>query len=552
VKKEQAKETETPKPSMSVEEEPLRSIHRMKFWAASNVPIIYITSWEEERVEGAIKKISEELGKQVICWSCTSGLTKEGRKLPQSTEDPLVALDYILQEREPTSFIFYDFHHYMKPGADIRYIRKMREVAKALRVNPHTLFIICTVLYISEDLEKDITYIDFPLPNFSEVLQLLERMIKKYGSEPGYTVELDDAQKEELAKAALGLTLDEATEAFSKSLVNDKRLTIDDQDEVLVQKVQVIKKTQVLEYSPPEESLKTVGGLELVREWLGRRREAFLEEAREYNLPAPKGILLVGMPGCGKSLCAKAISAEWRFPTLRLDMGRIFSVAGVTPEENLRKAIKTAESIAPCVFWVDEIEKGFPRSVASASDVSARLLGHFLTWMQEKTSHVFIFATANDIGNVPPELLRRGRFDELFFVDFPNPKEREAIWGVQFKRYEQDAFQKSLDEKDLKKLVQLSRGFSGAEIEQCLIDAMFGAFSDRELPRRPVEFNDLIAAIQRMKPLSQSMRDELGKMRDAAEPCAILASTYVAEEVDEFPLELGREISRGTQEETDS
>ncbi|MCK4723920.1 MAG: AAA family ATPase, partial [Dehalococcoidia bacterium] len=415
-----------------------------------------------------------------------------------------------------------------------------------------TLFIICTVLYISEDLEKDITYIDFPLPKLSEVLQLLEQMIKKYGSLPGCTVELNNDEKEDLAKAALGLTLDEATEAFSKSLVNDKRLTIDDLQEVVDQKVQVIKKTQILEYSPPEESFKAVGGLELLREWLSRRKKAFSEKAREYKLPEPKGILLVGMPGCGKSLCAKAISAEWGFPQLRLDMGRIFSVAGVTPEENLRKAIKTAETIAPCVFWVDEIEKGFPRSVASASDVSARLLGHFLTWMQEKTLPVFVFATANDIGNVPPELLRRGRFDEIFFVDFPNSKEREEIWTKQFQKYKQKAFQKSLDEKDLKKLVQLSRGFSGAEIEQCLIDAMFGAFSDRERPGRPVEFNNLIEAVRRMKPLSQSMRDELAKMRDAAELCATPASTYVAEDVDEFPLKLGREIPRSTQEETDS
>jgi len=552
VKQKQAKETRIVKPSMGYEEEPLRTIHRMKFWAASNVPIIYVTSWEEDRVEEAIKEISKDLGKQVICWSCISGFTQEGRKLPQSTTDPLAALDYILQEREPTSFIFCDCHHYLKPGVDIKYIRRMREVAKALRVNPHTLFLICPVLYISEDLEKDTTYIDFPLPKLPEVLQLLERMIEKYCSEPGYTVELDDKEKVELAKAALGLTLAEATEAFSKSLVNDKRLTIGDLDEVLVQKVQVIKKTQILEYSPPEESFKAVGGLELLLEWLGRRREAFSPKAREYKLPEPKGILLVGMPGCGKSLCAKAISAEWHFPQLRLDMGRIFSVGGVTPEENLRKAIKTAETIAPCVFWVDEIEKGFPRSVASASDVSARLLGHFLTWMQEKTLPVFIFATANDIGNVPPELLRRGRFDEIFFVDFPNPIEREAIWGIQFKRYKQEAFQKRLDEKDLKKLVRLSSGFSGAEIEQCLIDAMFGAFSDRERPERPVEFNDLIESVRRMKPLSHSMRDELGKMRDAAEPCATPASTYVAEEVDEFPLKLGREIPRSTQEETDS
>jgi len=215
----------------------------------------------------------------------------------------------------------------------------------------------------------------------------------------------------------------------------------------------------------------------------------------------------------------------------------------MTPEENLRKAIKTAETIAPCIFWVDEIEKGFPKSIGSASDVSVRLLGHFLTWMQEKTLPVFVFATANDIGNMPPELLRRGRFDEIFFVDFPNSREREAIWRIQFRKYKQN-----VPEDDLEDLVRLSKGFSGAEIEQCLIDSLFRAFSDT---KRLLRIDDLKEAIDRMKPLSGSMRNELDKMRDSAETCAVQASTYIAEEVDRFDVGLGREISRRKREESD-
>ncbi|MBA7580197.1 ATP-dependent zinc metalloprotease FtsH [subsurface metagenome] len=367
-------------------------------------------------------------------------------------------------------------------------------------------------------------------------------MIKEYGKPP-IKVSLTDTEKEEIADAALGLTLAEAEKAFSKSLINDLKLTIDDIQEVLEEKAQVIKKTQILEYFPPVESFKVIGGLELLLQWLKHRREAFSEAASNYGLPSPKGILVVGMPGCGKSLCAKTVSAEWRLPLLRLDMARIFGILGLTPEENLRKAIKTAETIAPCIFWVDEIEKGFPKSIGSASDVSVRLLGHFLTWMQEKTLPVFVFATANDIGNLPPELLRRGRFDEIFFVDFPNSREREAIWRIQFRKYKQN-----IPDDNLGDLVRLSKGFSGAEIEQCLIDSLFRAFSDT---KRPLRIGELKEAIDRMKPLSGSMRNELDKMRDSAETCAVKASTYIPEEVDRFDVGLGREISRRKKEESD-
>jgi len=514
-------------------EETKEHLKAIKFLMVANFPIIYITSWEEDRVGAAISEISADLGKQVISWSCTGGFIKDGKRMASSTADPLTALDYILQEREATSFIFYDFHHYLKPTADIRYIRKVREVAAANRVNPHTLFFVCPVLYIPDELQKDITYVDFPLPDLSDILALLNSMIEEYGKPP-VVVSLTDAEKEELAKAALGLTLTEAQGAFSKSLVNDMRLTIDDIQEILDEKAQVIKKTQILEYFPPVETFGNIGGLELLLEWLRRRREAFSESAITYGLPAPKGLLVAGMPGCGKSLCAKAVSAQWRFPLLRLDMGRIFSFVDITPEENLRKAIKTAETIAPCIFWVDEIEKGFPKSAAAGSDTSVRLLGHFLTWLQEKTVPVFVFATANDISNVAPELMRRGRFDELFFVDFPNPREREAIWRLQFKKHKQSVPDEGLDE-----LVRLSKGFSGAEIEQALVDAMFLAFSDN---RRSCQLSDLTDAIRRIKPLSESRRDELAKMAEIAEKSATQASSYVPEEIPRAEVGLAREI----------
>lgn len=505
----------------------------IKFLVAANFPIIYITSWEEDRIGSALNEISADLGKQVISWSCTEGLIKDGKKVAAGTADPLMALDYVLQEREATSFVFYDFHHYLKPGTDIRYIRKVREVATANRVNPHTLFFVCPVLYIPDELQKDITYIDFPLPGLSEILALLNSMIEEYGKPP-VVVSLTDAEKEEMARAALGLTLNEAERAFSKSLVNDMKLTIDDIQEILDEKAQVIKKTQILEYFPPVENFGDVGGLEILLEWLRRRKEGFSESAIAYGLLAPKGLLVAGMPGCGKSLCAKAVSAQWHFPLLRLDMGRIFSFIDITPEENLRKAIKTAETIAPCIFWVDEIEKGFPKSAAAGSDTSARLLGHFLTWLQEKTVPVFVFATANDITNVAPELMRRGRFDDIFFVDFPNVRERKAIWTVQFKKHKQSVPEEGFDE-----LIRLTKGFSGAEIEQALIDAMFLAFSDNS---RSLQIEDLTDAIKKIKPLSATRREELAKMAEIAEMSATPASSPMPDKVARAEVGLAREI----------
>ena len=512
-----------------------KQLETIKFLMAANFPIIYITSWEEERVGNAISEISADLGKEVISWSCTGGLIKDGKRIAADTADPLIALDYILQEREATSFIFYDFHHYLKPDTDIRYIRKVREVAAANRLNPHTLFFVCPVLYIPDELQKDITYIDFPLPDLSDILGLLNLMIKEYGKPP-VEVSLTDAEKEEMANAALGLTFNEAERAFSKSLINDMKLTIDDIQEILDEKAQVIKKTQILEYFPPVESFGDVGGLEILLGWLRRRKEGFSESAIDYGLLAPKGILVTGMPGCGKSLCAKAVSAQWHFPLLRLDMGRIFSFVDITPEENLRKAIKTAETIAPCIFWVDEIEKGFPKSAAAGSDTSARLLGYFLTWLQEKTVPVFVFATANDISNVAPELMRRGRFDEIFFVDFPNTKERKAIWEVQFKKHKQSVPTEGFDE-----LIRLSRGFSGAEIEQALIDAMFFAFSDNS---RSLQVEDLRNAIKKIKPLSETRHKELAKVAEIAEMSATLASSPMPEEIAKAEVGLARGIRR--------
>jgi SpoVK/Ycf46/Vps4 family AAA+-type ATPase len=311
-------------------------------------------------------------------------------------------------------------------------------------------------------------------------------------------------------KAAQGLTLSEAENAFAKAIAEDGILRRDDVALVLEEKRQVIRKSGLLEYFVADQKLADVGGLELLKGWLDRRAAAFGEAARSFGLPEPKGLLLLGVQGCGKSLTAKAVAAQWGLPLLRLDMGRIFSGLIGSSEENLRKAISVAESVAPVVLWIDEIEKGLSgvrSSDSSDSGVTARVFGTLLTWLQEKTAPAFVVATANRIDALPPELLRKGRFDEIFFVDLPELPERREIFQIHIRRRKRDpaAF-------DLDALARDAEGFSGAEIEQAVVSGLYDAFAEKtELTQR-----HLVRAIGETKPLSTTMAEEIDRVRDWA------------------------------------
>lgn len=273
------------------------------------------------------------------------------------------------------------------------------------------------------------------MPTIDEIKGMLDEMI--YVNEQSGRIEMDlnESEKEKICKAALGLTLQEAENAFARAMVEDGKLNIDDIEVVLEEKCQVIKKTGILEFMKSDLKMEDVGGLENLKRWISKRNKSWLDSAQKYNLPAPKGVLITGVPGCGKSLTAKAISAMWQLPLLRLDMGKIFSGVVGSSEENMRKAIKTAEAVSPSILWIDEIEKGFGGASSSGdSGTSMRIFGTFLTWMQEKIKPVFVVATANNISNLPSELLRKGRFDEIFFVDLPTKNERKDIFRLHLKK----------------------------------------------------------------------------------------------------------------------
>ncbi len=471
-------------------------------------PLVYLVTSEEQRLEALLADLAGRHGKALLGWTATQGFRRlggtRGAAPPEDVREPVAALQAVEHLSEPSIVVLKDFHPYL---ADPAVVRATRDLAHALKSTYSTVLLLSPTLVIPPDLEKEISVLDVPLPTFEDLLALLREIVTVLRQTGRARVELSRDDAHGLITAALGLTLSEAENAFAKAVAHDGRLAKDDIQLVLEEKRQVIRKSGLLEYFAPDQSLAEVGGLELLKGWLGRRGSAFSEAARAFGLPEPKGLLLLGVQGCGKSLTAKAIAATWRLPLLRLDMGRIFSGLVGSSEENLRKAIRTAESVAPVVLWVDEIEKGLSGLASSGQTdggVTARVFGTFLTWLQEKTAPCFVVATANRIDLLPPELLRKGRFDELFFIDLPAAPEREEILRIHVARRRRDPAA-----YDLGALARAAAGFSGAELEQAVVAALHEAFAEgTELGQA-----HLARAVAESLPLSVTMREEIDRLR---------------------------------------
>lgn len=504
--------------------------HEVETLVRARYPIVYIVTWEEARVEKDLLEVAEKLKKDLFTWTITAGFRRLPDGKPDSaTTDPLRALAYVLESKDNGLFLVRDFDPYM---TDPTLVRKLRDVARELKTSYKSLVIVSPVLRIPEHLEKDVSVLDYRLPTAPEVRHLLDRIIEQVSNNPRINIDVSDADKELLVNAALGLTASEAENVFAKAIVEDSKLTVDDVSIVLNEKQQIIRKSGILEFYAAEEEFADVGGLELLKDWLRKRGNAFSERAREFGLPHPKGVLLLGVQGCGKSLCAKAVSGLWNLPLLRLDIGSLFSGIVGSSEQNMRRAIHLAESIAPCILWLDELEKGF--SGTGSSDVSdggttARVFGSFIQWLQEKTEPVFVIATANDVQALPPELLRKGRFDEIFFVDLPSEQERTDIVDIHLRKRNRDP-----EKFDEQQVAQVADGFSGAEIEQAVISALYDAFdAERELTQE-----DIITNIRETVPLSTTMKERLEDLREWARTRARPASVQVAESA----LDSGRTI----------
>lgn len=512
---------------------------------------IYIPTWEEVRIIDSITKIANDVKtirtkRDVFIWSSTEGLKKnlkDGQESVNNGNQPIDALNFIDNYNNPAILILKDIHPLLGingRNADYNLIRKIRDVAGSLKnasVSKNVV-IIAPSLVLPLELQKDITVVDFDLPTLDEIKSLLNEMIEM-NENSGILIDLKEEEKEILCKAAQGLTLQEAENAFARAMVSKGQLTVKELDVILDEKCQVIKKTGILEFIKSNFNMDDVGGLENLKKWLVKRNNSWLGKAqKDYNLPSPKGILITGVPGCGKSLTAKAMSALWQLPLLRLDVGKIFSGLVGSSEENMRKAIQTAEAVAPSILWIDEIEKGFGNAGGEMDGgTSTRVFGTFLTWMSEKTKPVFVIATANNIHALPSEMLRKGRFDEIFFVDLPTKTERKVIFKLHLEKRLNGSLSKDFKITDtlLNKLADLTEGFVGAEIEQVVIAALFEAFSEN----RTLEEDDLYKVIKNTVPLSTTQAEQILAIRDWANERAVAATAhdesynYVPEETQE-------------------
>ncbi len=475
-------------------------------------PVIYVVSWEERRVEDAIREIAAS-GKKIYTWSATQGLRPQP-SIGGAAASTLAAFEYVEKSTEDAIFVFRDLHPHLNDSVTVR---RLRDLAAALKNSRKTIVILSPVLRIPAELEKDVAVVDYVLPTYDDLGELLDLVVDKMKRDgQNVDVDLQPEQREQVLKAAQGLTLTEAENVFARSLVETKTLDV---ASILSEKEQIIRKSGLLEYYPASEGFADVGGLDSLKDWLAKRRNGFTQKARDFGLPEPKGILLLGVQGCGKSLSCKAVASLWGLPLLRLDVGKIFSGLVGSSEQNIRRAIQVAESVAPVVLWMDEMEKGFAgvqSSPFSDAGTTSRVFATFVTWLQEKTAPVFVVATANDVSMLPPELLRKGRFDEIFFVDLPDVSERKEILRIHLKKRKRDP-----EKFDPDAFAAVSNGFSGAEIEQAVVSALFDAFAQgSELTN-----DHLLSAVRETVPISVTMAEQIGGLRAWAQDRARPASS---------------------------
>ncbi len=460
--------------------------------------LLVVVTLEEERLLQQVRTLCERTRRAGLSWDAAEGFqVLAGRSLSAPTaRDPLTALEQIDKAEGETLFVLKDFH---EAWGNPQIKRKLRNVAQRLKFTKKSILVTAPNSRLPDELKDEAVLIDFAPPAAAELEQVLDGLT----STPGVKINLTALGREKLVQAALGLTTAQASRVFAQAIV--ARGALDDRsiDLVTDEKKQIIRESEALEFYPVNETIDNVGGLDVLKDWLRLRERAFSSQARDYGLPAPKGIALIGIPGTGKSLTAKMIGGLWRLPLLRLDVGALFGSLVGESEERARRALRLAETVAPCLVWIDEMEKGLAHGGLD-SGTSTRVFGTILTWMQEKTAPCFVVATANDISSLPPELLRKGRFDEIFFLDLPTSSERQEIFAVHLRK------RKRLPaDYDLPTLAQASEGYVGAEIEQAVIDAMYFGFNEN----REFTTQDVLTAIQRQVPLSVSQRETIGALR---------------------------------------
>jgi len=464
-------------------------------------PIIYISTQEEDRLEYTIRKsVQNLLNRGIFTWDFVDGYNTKTNGQQLAKRNPLQALEFIetFAPETATVFILKDFQKFFN---DIAISRKLRNLTRLLKTQPKTIIILASNVTIPEELRDFITIIQFKLPYVQEIKKELEKLLKSL-NQP-----IEEKFLEKLSQACQGLSLERIRRVLSKTIATYK--TIDERAIALVlkEKSQLISQTEILEFWPSNEKLASIGGLENLKSWLRKRSDSFSEKALNYGLPIPRGLLLVGIQGTGKSLTAKAVAHDWNLPLLRLDVGRLFGGIVGESELRVRQMIQISEALAPCILWIDEIDKAFKESKGD-SGTTNRVFSTFLTWLSEKRSSVFIVATANDISSLPLEIIRKGRFDEIFFIGLPTFEERKKIFQIHLSALRPETW----ESYDLNLLSQEAESFSGAEIKQSIVEGMHYAFHEK----REFTTDDVCLGIQQIIPLAQVDKDRIEKLQNWA------------------------------------
>lgn len=459
-------------------------------------PLIYIPTLEEERVEESIAQCAKTQGNRAVyIWDFVEGYQGNPTDRGVGRRNPLQALELVekLNASVPAIFILRDFNRFLD---DISVSRKLRNLARLLKSQPKNIVILSPQLSIPEELSEALTVLEFPLPDRTEIRSEIARLVASTGRS------LESRIVDEMVRSCQGLSLERIRRVLARAIATSGELQSDDVELILEEKRQTIRQTQILEFYPTREKISEIGGLDNLKEWLLLRGGAFSDRARQYGLPHPRGLLLVGIQGTGKSLTAKAIAHHWHLPLLRLDVGRLFAGLVGESESRTRQMIQLAEALAPCVLWIDEIDKAFT-GIDGRGDggTTSRVFGTFITWLAEKNTPVFVVATANNIQALPPEMLRKGRFDEIFFVGLPSQSEREEIFTVHLSRLRSH----NLKNYDLQRLAYETPDFSGAEIEQSLIEAMHLGFSQN----RDFTTDDILESASQIVPLARTAQEQI-------------------------------------------
>jgi ATP-dependent 26S proteasome regulatory subunit len=516
------------------------ALSRLKILLDSNTPIVVVETVEEMHAVRLVRAACTSLNLAAFEWSIASGLARCGSDGPAQVltdaysnatgHDPTdMAAKAIYNSREPVqvlgnlegisvdaAFILKDFHRHLD---DPVVVRRLRDVGQKFSQNRRTVIITAPSIVIPPELASLVEYLELPLPDKQRLRQIIDEMIVRVGKTRTLKRNLDSAGLDAMANNLRGLSEEEAERAVSQALVTRYGLTPEIVTDVLQAKKDLLRRSEMLDFVEATGNLSNVGGLENLKTWLAERRGTWEDAAREFGLEPPKGVIILGVQGCGKSMCAQAIAGEWKIPLVKFDTAAIFDKYIGETEKRIQKVFQVAEGLAPCVLWIDELEKVFagsgPDSASSDAGVSSRLLGSFLSWMQDRKGPVFVAATCNNVSALPPELIRKGRFDELFFVDLPNQAERKQIFAIQLTKRKRNPA-----EFDLDQVASAARGYSGAEIEASVQAALYAAFSSKQ----PLTTQTLTQALKATVPLSTTRAEEIEALRDWAGKRAVPAS----------------------------